>query len=178
MDDLNRTGPEAKAARPSLRRRIYDGLPPKGTSLREQIRMVIFSDNSPGQIALGAAIGIFLAFSPFLGFHTVAALVFSLLFRASRPAALLGTLANNPVTIAFIYLLEIKLGSYILGYSLTLPGGVWKDLVDLFSLGREALLSIMTGFMILGLVSAITAYLLTRGAVLYLRKKRTRKQET
>jgi uncharacterized protein (DUF2062 family) len=177
MDNLNNAAPDLKADRPSFRRRLYDGLPPKGTSLRDQIRMLIFSDNSPGQIALGAAIGIFLACSPFLGTHTLAALALALLFRASRPAAFLGTLVNNPVTMTFIYLLEIKLGSYVLGYSFILPGSIWKDLVDLFSLGRKAFLSIMTGFTILGLLSSITAYLATLGAVLFIRKRRAQKRE-
>jgi uncharacterized protein (DUF2062 family) len=178
MDNLNHTPPQTKSTRPSLRKRIYEGLPAKGTSLRTQIRMLVFSDNSPAQIALGAAIGIFLALSPFLGIHTIAALGLALVFRASRPAAVLGTFINNPVTMTFIYLLEIKLGSYVLGYSLTMPEGIWKDFVELFSLGRQAVLSIMTGFIILGLLSAIAVYLLTLGAVLYMRKARARKQET
>jgi uncharacterized protein (DUF2062 family) len=178
MDDLNRTVPEPKTAHPFFGKRIYDGLPSKGTSLRQQIRMIIFSDNSPGQIALGAAIGIFIACSPFLGMHTIAALALALLLRASRPAALLGTFANNPVTMAFIYLLEIKLGSHVLGYPLIMPGGIWKDLVDLFSLGRQALLSVITGFIIFGLLSSITVYLITLGTVLFIRKRRAQQSET
>jgi uncharacterized protein len=175
MDDLRRTTSEPKPA--SLRSRLYDGLPSKGTRFRDQLRLLIFSDNSPGQIALGAAIGVFLACSPFLGIHTVAALGLALLFRASRLAAVMGTLINNPVTMAFIYLLEIKLGSCVLGYSLVLPEGIWKDLVDLFSLGRMTVFSVMTGFVIIGLVLSIAAYVLTQAAVVYVRRRRDEKHK-
>ena len=109
-----------------MRKRIYDGLPSRGTSLRQQIRTLIFSDDSQGQIALGAAIGVFVAFSPFVGTQTVAALGLALIFGASRLAAFLGTLLNNPVTMPFIYLLEMKLGSYLLGYPLAVPEGIWE----------------------------------------------------
>ena len=49
-------------------------------------------------------------------------------------------------------------------------------MMELFSLGRKAFLSIMTGFVIIGLVSSIAAYILTLGAVGYLRKRREGKQ--
>jgi len=178
MDDLRHADPETKTPHPSFRSRISEGLPAKGTSVRTKIRMLILSDNSPDHIALGVAIGIFIACSPFLGIHTVASLGFALLFRASRLAAVLGTLVNNPITMAFIYLLEIKIGSWVLGYSLSMPEGLWNDFVELFSLGRQVLLSIMTGFVILGIVSAAAAYFLTRTAVISIRKKRAHKQET
>jgi hypothetical protein len=178
MDDPKPIAPRDKTLLPSLKRNLYDELPPKGTGLKQRILLIIFSHHSPREIAFGAAIGVFLACSPFLGIHTVAALALALLLGASRPAAFLGTLVNNPPTMAFIYLLEIKIGSYVLGYSLSLPGGIWKDIVDLFSLGRKAVLSVMTGFVILGLVSSITVYLVTLGAVLFIRKRRAQKRAT
>ncbi len=176
MDDLRSTPSDPKPKRASLRKRIYDGLPSRGTSLRQQIRTLIFSDDSQGQIALGAAIGVFVALSPFVGTQTITALGLSLIFGASRLAALVGTLLNNPVTMPLFYLLEMKLGSYLLGYRLAMPEGIWDSMTELFSLGRKAFISIMAGFVIIGLVSSIAAYILTLGAVGYLRKRREGKQ--
>ncbi len=173
MDNLRNTVSETKMTRPSLMSRIREGLPARGTSFKQQIRMLILSDNSPDQIALGTAIGIFIACSPFLGTHTVTALGLALLFHASRPAALLGTFANNPISMAFIYFAEIKLGSWILGYSLAMPKGLWSDFVELFSLGRQVILSLMVGFVIVGIVSAVGTYFFVRAAVLFVRKGKT-----
>ncbi len=178
MDDPKPVTLQKKTTFSSFRRSLYDELPPKGTSLKQRIRMVIFSHHSPREIALGAAIGIFLAFSPFMGMHTVAALGLALLFGASRLAAVLGTLFNNPVTMTFLYLFELRLGSRILGYSLAMPTDIWKNFLELFSLGRKVFLSIMTGFVILGFASAIVAYLITLGAVLYIKRRRARRQES
>ncbi len=162
----------------SIRRSLYGDLPPKGTTLRQRIRMVIFSHHSPREIALGAAIGVFLAFSPFMGIHTVAALGLALLFGASRLAAVLGTLVNNPITMTFLYLFEIRLGARILGFSLTMPAGLWGNLKELFSVGRTVFLSIMTGFVVLGFISSIVAYLVTLGAVVYIKRRRARRQQS
>jgi uncharacterized protein (DUF2062 family) len=49
-------------------------------------------------------------------------------------------------------------------------------MTELFSLGRKAFISIMAGFVIIGLVSSIVVYILTLGAVGYLRKRREEKQ--
>jgi hypothetical protein len=175
MDDLKPETTDRKTTLSTFRQRLYDGLPAKGTSLRQRLRLIIFSHDSPRQIALGAAIGVFVAFSPFLGMHTLAALLFALLFRASKLAAVLGTLLNNPVTMTFIYLFEIRQGSRILGLSLTMPGDIWKNFMELFSIGRDALLSLMTGFIALGFIASIVIYLLTLGAVLYIKRRRARR---
>lgn len=170
--------PGPKAGRMSLKQRIYGGLPSRGTSLRQQIRLLFLSHDSDGQIALGAAIGIFVGISPFVGTQTIAALGLSLIFGASRLAALLGTLVNNPVTMPLLFLLEAKLGSFVLGYRLTLPEGIWDNMAELFSLGRKAFASIMVGFVIIGLVSSIAAYFLTLATVRYARKGTRGKRQT
>jgi hypothetical protein len=89
----------------------YSDLPRKGTTVREKIKILFLSDDSPRQIALGMAIGVFLACSPFIGIHTVAAVALAFVLRASRLAALIGTLINNPFTMAFFYFFEFELGS-------------------------------------------------------------------
>ena len=178
MDDTKPVTAQPKTRFSAFRRSLYDDLPPKGTTLKQRIRLIIFSHHSPRQIALGMAIGIFLACSPFLGIHTVTALGLSLLFGASRLAAVLGTLVNNPVTMTFLYLFEIRLGSRILGFSLAMPQDIWENYAELFSLGRKVFLSLMTGFVILGLAASIVAYLFTLGAVLVIKRRRAGRHES
>jgi len=178
MDDLKPTVPESKPKRATLKSRLYAGLPSRGTGFRQQIRALLLSHDSPAEISLGAAIGVFVALSPFVGTQTITALALSLVFGASRLAALLGTLVNNPITMPFFYLLEMKFGSSVLGVSLAVPDGIWENMTELFSLGRKAFLSIMVGFVFFGFISSIVVYVLTLGAVRHLRKVRTGKQGT
>lgn len=176
MADLKRNPPGPGPRRRSLRERIYDGLPSRGASLRQQIRALVFSHDSPAEIALGAAIGIFAALSPFVGTQTITALGLALIFGASRLAALVATLVNNPVTMPVFYLLEMKLGSRLLGYRLAVPDGIWENTAELLALGRKAFVSIVAGFAIIGLASSVATYLITLGAVGYLRKRRNERQ--
>jgi uncharacterized protein (DUF2062 family) len=148
----------------------------KRKSVRELIRRVLLSDDSPQQIAFGVAIGVYLACSPFLGFHTVAALTLALIFRVSRLAAVLGTLINNPFTMAFLYLFELKVGSHLLGLHLKLPEHVWKNPVGLFSLGEKAFLSIIVGFLVVGLFASIVAFPISFAAARFFKARHARRK--
>jgi uncharacterized protein len=172
MDNMKKTKAENKGDSSPPENKTND-FPPKGTSIREQVSLLFLSDDSSRQIALGAAIGVFLAFSPFLGLHTIAAIALALFFRASRLAAVLGTLINNPVTMTFFYFFEIKLGSSILGLTLEIPHNLWKNISELFALGGKAFASIMTGFVIIGAVCAVLAYFITLGVANAIRSRRT-----
>lgn len=58
---------------------------------------------SPGSIAAGAATGVMVSFTPFIGLHTLLAIVFAWLIRANVLAAALGTVVGNPWTFPFIW---------------------------------------------------------------------------
>ncbi|AQT68000.1 hypothetical protein STSP2_01154 [Anaerohalosphaera lusitana] len=64
-------------------------------------------------IALGAAMGIFVAFLPPLGFHTLLAIVLAIMFRANKAVTLMGAWLNNPVTCVPLYLSCYFVGSGI-----------------------------------------------------------------
>lgn len=73
--------------------------PPQGRSwLRRALHWLFHLRGSPEAVALGLALGIFIAFTPALGLQTISALTLATLLGASRPAALAGTLVTNPVT--------------------------------------------------------------------------------
>lgn len=69
---------------------------------------------TPHKVALGFAIGIFLACSPLFGMHIVLAIFFSWLFRANFAAAIIGTIFSNPLTFLLIVMADYKVGYFCL----------------------------------------------------------------
>lgn len=66
---------------------------------------------NPHYVALGMAIGVFIAITPTIPFHGTFALVLAILLRGSKSAALLGIWVSNPVTIIPFYYFCYKVGS-------------------------------------------------------------------
>jgi len=70
---------------------------------------------SPHAVALGVAIGVAIAFTPFLGFHILIALPIAYLVGGNLVAAALGTAFANPLTIPFIWAGTYRLGRFFVG---------------------------------------------------------------
>ena len=70
---------------------------------------------SPHSIAIGAAAGVVISFTPFLGFHFLLAGLLAWTLRGSIIASALGTFFGNPLTFPFIWVGSYQLGSKILG---------------------------------------------------------------
>jgi uncharacterized protein len=69
----------------------------------------------PHYVALGAAIGIMVAFFPIVGTHTVIIFVLCMLLRASFLAALASSMISNPWTVGPIWAGSFHLGHWLLG---------------------------------------------------------------
>ncbi|WP_336294097.1 DUF2062 domain-containing protein [Bartonella sp. CB169] len=69
---------------------------------------------TPHKVALGFAIGIFLACSPLFGMHIILAIFFSWIFRGNFAAAIIGTLFSNPLTFLLIVMADYKVGYFCL----------------------------------------------------------------
>jgi uncharacterized protein (DUF2062 family) len=82
---------------------------------RRALEAVFKVHDTPHRTALAFGIGLWLAFSPLLGLHTVLALAIAFAFRLSRAAMLLGVYVNNPWTLAPMYLAGTSLGCMLLG---------------------------------------------------------------
>lgn len=67
------------------------------------------------KIALGAAIGTFVCFSPILGVHMAMALVLVYGLRANLVASFITTMFGNPVTYPFIAAVSMGVGRAVLG---------------------------------------------------------------
>jgi len=66
-------------------------------------------------IALGCAVGIFVSYTPIMGFHFLAAATLAYLVGGNLLASALGTFFGNPITFPFIWASAYKFGHWILG---------------------------------------------------------------
>jgi uncharacterized protein (DUF2062 family) len=99
--------------------------------IKDLLKKLLHIEDTPERTALAYSIGIFLGFSPFLGFHTLAGLAIAFLFRLNRVAILLGVWTNSPWWIVPYYILATWVGMWVTGS--------WIDLAtleEIFQLGK------------------------------------------
>jgi uncharacterized protein (DUF2062 family) len=114
---------------------------------------------TPHEIALGVAVGIFVAFIPLFGTHTIMAIALASLLRVNTLIVLLGTQISNPLTLPFQLFISAEVGSVILnGKFLEI-----KFSHELSYLLGHYLLPIIVGGLILGIVGSGLSYLLVKG---------------
>jgi hypothetical protein len=75
----------------------------KNTLLRFLEYKILHIDDSPQKIALGLAIGLFIAWTPLLGLHILLVVALSVLLRANKFAALVSVWVSNVFTFFIIY---------------------------------------------------------------------------
>jgi uncharacterized protein (DUF2062 family) len=96
----------------------------------------------------------------FLPFHTILAVSLAVLVRASKLAAALGVWVGNPLSIPFFYYGSYRIGQLVLG----LPGLRFPEdhsLLVMAKLGGEIVGAMVLGGVILGIIPAVVAYVLT-----------------
>jgi uncharacterized protein len=91
--------------------------PLSGGWLRRTVGQLLQLDDTPHRIALAFGIGVWLAFFPLLGIHTILGLLIAFLFRLNRAAILVGIYVSNPWTLAPLYMAGTIVGCEILGVS-------------------------------------------------------------
>ncbi len=136
--------------------------------LRRILEAFLHLDDTPRRIAAAFGVGVYLAFHPLFGLHTLMALGIAFAFRLSRAAVLVGIYVNNPWTIAPMYVAGTTLGCWILGVPLDGLGDIQWDLGNL-AFYRVLLVSLrpylwpyVLGNTILGIVCGSLAYLVMR----------------
>ena len=89
---------------------------------RAAFRRLLAIDDPPERTALAFSVGVFIAFSPLLGLHTIIATVIAFLFRFNKVAIYLGTYVNNPfLTLVPIIIASYAIGAVLLGRPLRIP---------------------------------------------------------
>jgi hypothetical protein len=80
------------------------------------IKKLLHIEDTPERTALAYSIGIFLGFSPFLGFHTLAGVAIAFLFKLNRIAILLGVWSNTPWWIVPYYMIATWIGMWVMRF--------------------------------------------------------------
>src|SRR6185295_12874840 len=157
---------------------------------RATFRRLLSIDDPPERTALAFSIGVFIAFSPFLGFHTIAATLIAFLFRFNKIAIYTGTFINNPfLTVVPIILASYTIGACLLAPPLGIPaegaalfrhpqilsGDYYRRL---FGSGWELLLPFAVGGMVLSVICSLVAYPLTLRALRSYRHRRHLEDKT
>ena len=136
------------------------------TKLKDIAIRLIVADRSPARLALAFCVGIFVAFSPFIGLHTIMMLVcawfchlnFAMMYFSSH-------LVNNPLTIAPLYWFNHIIGKkfclMIFGFVPTNPSWInWLNakIACLTGLPGVSLWAFVIGGNIAGLVVSVALY--------------------
>ena len=171
-------------------------------SLRNRVRRrvrhlamaVLTLRGSPEAVALGTAVGVFVAFTPTIGFQMLLAVILATVLRANRPAAVIPTWISNPVTFVPVYGFTYWIGSFLWrGPSLrvvydrlrtaaadifSLRAHQFVDaFMELLEIGWEIYLPMLIGGIVVGLVAGVLCYWPVLWTVRRLRNLRLRRRE-
>ena len=144
---------------------------------RARFRRLLSLDDPPERTALAFSIGVFIAFSPFLGLHTIAATLIAFVFRFNKIAIYTGTFVNNPfLTVGPIIMMSYAVGAFLLGRPLSISAeGI--DLIRhprlfsgdyyhlIFAQSWQLLLPFAIGGLVLSVICSLIAYPLTLKAL-------------
>lgn len=140
-------------------------------SFRALLRQVLHLQEPPQRTALAFALGVFIAFSPAYGLHTVMVVLCTWLFGLNFLALLTGALVNNPWTIIPILGATYWTGALLLGRT-DQPSFDWQDMS--FSGIYQQVLPYAVPFMLGGLVLSVLGALLSYpAAYLFFQKYRS-----
>lgn len=140
-------------------------------------------------LARGVALGIFVGITPTIPLHTIAIIVFSFPFKASKISALLtSVIISNPLTLAPTYYVSWLIGDRLL------PGILTREKIDsimllidskasfttiiaeLSELGIDALTVLLAGGCVLALPFAIFGYFLSLNFFKVIEEKRAKRR--
>lgn len=129
-------------------------------------------NNSPPEIALGIAIGVFIAILPVYGLHTILVIIAAIIVRpANKIAILLGTNISLPPTLPFITWTGYDIGRFFLKGDY--PPLAWSDFTNItFEKILNYYPPLFLGSIILGIICATIFYLLTYFIVKKLKERK------
>jgi uncharacterized protein (DUF2062 family) len=152
---------------------------------RAAFRRLLAIDDPPERTALAFSIGVFIAFSPFLGLHTILATLIAFIFHFNKVAIYTGTFLNNPpLTLVPIIIASYGVGAFLMGRPWKIPpegvellknphlltGDYYRKL---FVQSLSIVLPFAVGGMVLSVVCSVIAYPLTLRALRTVRRLKT-----
>ena len=132
-------------------------------------------DDPPERIARGAAIGILMGILPTFGIGTLFSLLFAFIFRANKAAAVIASLAVNPLTSPLFWTLSAMAGSLVMNenYSDIISkiknGSVWGGIGHAYHV-------YIAGNLIVSAIFTLAAYYIVKVWVVKHRERKARKR--
>ena len=140
---------------------------------------MLMLDDTPHSIALGAAVGIFLSFTPLVGVHMGLVVALSLVIRMNRTAGLMAVWVNNPLTVIPVFFFNYLIGSAVLFWEPITWGvfrgmvqsalthgtwyqNLWAMCVELGRIALEIALPLWVGSLIVATALAVPTYFVVR----------------
>ncbi len=138
------------------RRQTQDG---RTRSFRTLLRQVLHLQESPQRTALAFAVGIFIAFSPAYGLHTLMVVLCTWIFGLNFVALLAGAFVNNPWTIVPILGASYWTGAILVGRTDS-PTFSWDDLsyAGIYEQMLPYAVPFVLGGLILSVIGALLSY--------------------
>lgn len=125
---------------------------------KEIIKKALVSGATPLSLTRSFCTGIYIAFSPFPGLHSVMMFGFKYLMNLHFPTLFVATSINNPWTMIPFYTLDYAFGYWIVHtlFGWTPSWGI--SLAKLFGSGTICVWSFLIGGNLLGIVAALISY--------------------
>jgi uncharacterized protein (DUF2062 family) len=139
-------------------------------TLRTSLRQILHLDEPPHRTALAFAVGVFIAFSPTYGFHTLMVVFCAWAFRLNFLALAAGAFLNNPWTMVPFLGATLWTGFQLTGMP-DFPS-VYSDELSLASLYQHMmpyLLPFFLGGVVLSLIGGLLGYLVAYGVISHYR---------
>jgi uncharacterized protein (TIGR03546 family) len=140
--------------------------------LKDKLMVLVKINNTPENIALGIALGVFIGITPLYGFHTVIVILMAMLIpRTNKIAILVGSNISIPPTAPFISWGGYEIGRRIFDHKY--PAIQWTYLKHFrYSDIKEILFPLFLGSFILGLILAICSYFIILVMIKKFREKK------
>jgi len=150
--------------------------------LHNFLRSLLTKERLPHKLALSVSLGIYIAFCPFIGLHTILTLLLSWLLRLNVVVVwIVSHIINNPWTMVPVYGVGYMFGDWLLtsvaGINSMALNPSWMEWVNglLYThigVPHIAFWSLMLGGNIIGLVLGIPAYPLCKRIIIRLAKEK------
>lgn len=150
-------------------------------TLRFYYLKLVRQEGSPELISAGMALGVFIGLiTPPGPQMIIAGIIATYWIKVNRITAIMGVWITNPLTMPFIYPLQIYIGSLIFNLDISLPQqqhflDFWKVFFDLGNNVNIAL-ALLAGAIISAIVLAIVSYYMTLVLVIYYRRQKLKRR--
>ena len=150
---------------------------------------VLHTDDSPHAVALGAGLAMLVAFLPLVGLQTFIAVGLAALFRANKAICIPIVWITNPLTLVPIYGACLGLGRVVIDTPVAkhvavlteieqqhnvslLDPTFWQNLLHMLT---QFGIELWVGCAIVGIVTGVAAYFMSRWGVVHYRERRRQK---